>query len=430
MASVSEGQRESNQALLFRLSTALKKVDRLKNAQANVLHRMEVARRITPGRENKSENFSPRQLVKAASGKTSVKSPLRLLDGNVTRLPAFPPSPVSKYASDNAKHETTESNKSFDLQIEVPKRSLSFNEALLTPSKQKSVSHRSLTFSEDESGGLKMFATDDNVSLLPPTERESSVKNDVGIVLASIGAKDANEGDRTDTSADTAKKDIKLKGPSKSEEPEVSGEIVAQGKGPSVSFLRDALRTQLHEKKVAQKAVEDMHKKMEEMHRHVQIAYKMKKVAENNLNTVLGDMQISQMEKDGEISHLKKMMKEMRTEHDTYYKSSQLKISKLKRSLKSSQTDLSGGEIHLHQYERQVNRLQAQIELLRRNMIATSRMHGNTSHSPNMAQQGVQSSCSSHSIKSISLSATPRNIEESLANYTPSILDALNIDMI
>jgi predicted RNase H-like nuclease (RuvC/YqgF family) len=181
-----------------------------------------------------------------------------------------------------------------------------------------------------------------------------------------------------------------------------------------------------------------MHGKVEDMHRHVQIAYKMKKVAEKNLSKTVGDLQMNQMERETEINELKKRISEMREEHERYHSRSEQKMAKLRNALRNSQADLSGLEIHLHQYEKQVNRLQAQIELLRRNMLTSQRgIHhttevvGQTNPSDLSPLSCLTTESSTYSGHSYSRRRrTPESYYTALQNYTPSILDALNIDMI
>ena len=83
------GDVERNQALLFRLSTQLKHVERLKSAQATVRHRMEVARRITPAGRTGSENkytTTPSAIKETALRPSSIRlrSPLQARSVNVT----------------------------------------------------------------------------------------------------------------------------------------------------------------------------------------------------------------------------------------------------------------------------------------------------------------------------------------------------------
>ena len=100
LPSESSRERIENQALLFRLSNALMKGDRLKSAQANVLHRMEVARKITPGSR---ENFSPSVIAAGGGGgggkgnsnkseaRVREKTPLKARDVNTQQVAnAFP----------------------------------------------------------------------------------------------------------------------------------------------------------------------------------------------------------------------------------------------------------------------------------------------------------------------------------------------------
>merc|ERR1712072_826859 len=138
------------------------------------------------------------------------------------------------------------------------------------------------------------------------------------------------------------------------------------------------------------------------------------------------------MERETEINELKKRISEMREEHERYHSRSEQKMAKLRNALRNSQADLSGLEIHLHQYEKQVNRLQAQIELLRRNMLTSQRMihhtgQANPDLSPLSGLTTTESStCSGHSYSR--MRRTPESYYAALQNYTPSILDALNID--
>lgn len=455
--------RESNQALLFRLSTALKKVDRLKSAQANVLHRMEVARRITPGRDGSSrkENFfSPKQIVKGKMEKRIMKSPLQSLSVNVAGSPAhggggsslFAASPVSKSAEHGVKK---------DLRLQVPASPMSFKEALLTPVKKKQQQNdedndekplAAITENKSDIGvtwsevTLEEVTLDDvtltNECISKPKPKQLTFgdkKKDVNIVIDSIAAKDKSSAAKANANgtnrAEAAVSRRELSNGNLQQVKEVEEEASSSS---MMRALKRALKKEVQEKNAAAKAVEEMHGKVEDMHRHVQIAYKMKKVAEKNLSKTVGDLQMNQMERETEINELKKRISEMREEHERYHSRSEQKMAKLRNALRNSQADLSGLEIHLHQYEKQVNRLQAQIELLRRNMLTSQRgIHhttevvGQTNPSDLSPLSCLTTESSTYSGHSYSRRRrTPESYYTALQNYTPSILDALNIDMI
>ncbi len=76
--------------MLFRLSTALKKVDRLRHAQANVVSRMEVARKVSGGRLTplKERSTNSPAVVRAAALKMADRTPARKGKGAVREAEA------------------------------------------------------------------------------------------------------------------------------------------------------------------------------------------------------------------------------------------------------------------------------------------------------------------------------------------------------
>ncbi|UPR04527.1 hypothetical protein HOP50_16g78690 [Chloropicon primus] len=446
MSSSGSANRESNQALLFRLSTALKKVDRLKSAQANVLNRMELARKITPGRVGENV-FSPLDIkAKATRGSRGpavrLRSPLQARDLNAPP-PVVPPppapivssSPVDKPKAEEAVAEEAEEyhplsslrkrryRKSVSLPsaltLSIPdspvRPGLTFKRALKTPVKRKGTDfispgkefevaeERDRRRDEEAKRDEQEEETLQSLTSLFVTPSPPPVKEDVGIVLRSIAKE---------------------------------GEAAAAGGGEAVVIrnLQRALKREAKSKSAAIKAVEKMHEKITEMHGHVEVAFKMKKVAENKLADVVADHQAKELESLRKVKDLQQTIQAMEKGHQIQKAQSDKKVLKLKKKLVESQRDISSLETHLHKYERQINSLQAQIELLRRSMLKSTNLHRYAALSPakmRVLERISASACGTPSDASSNLGTCGIASAISLpsVDYTPSILDALNIEM-
>ena len=187
--------------------------------------------------------------------------------------------------------------------------------------------------------------------------------------------------------------------------------------------MQRALRREVRAKADAIKAVEVMHAKIAKMHSHVEVAFKMKKISEDKLAAAIEEQNLSQLESLRKVQDLQQTIQSMEKGHQIQKAQADRKADRLKKKLAEFETDMSGLETHLHNYERQINTLQAQIELLRRNMAKSAKLHKHAELSPTRMRilDRINSSatatpsdmaCSSHSMET-----------------TPSILDALNIEM-
>ena len=372
------GDVERNQALLFRLSTQLKHVERLKSAQATVRHRMEVARRITPAGRTGSENkytTTPSAIKETALRPSSIRlrSPLQARSVNVTPpASAAVPMPISGSSPEVILAKREEEfhplsslrkrrllGKSFSLppSLQIPdspiRPEVTFKDALNTPVKHKDTDFISPGREHEEDETLKpLSATSANP--LPSAPEAPTITEDVGIVL-SIGAEGSSK---------------------------VAALAPSQPASLMVRNLQRALRREVRAKADAIKAVEVMHAKIAKMHSHVEVAFKMKKIAEDKLAAAIEEQNLSQLESLRKVQDLQQTIQSMEKGHQIQKAQADRKADRLKKKLAEFETDMSGLETHLHNYERQINTLQAQIELLRRNMAKSAKLHKHAELSP------------------------------------------------
>lgn len=448
-------ERTSNQALLFRLTNALKKNERLKSAQSSAIAAMKVARKISGSRVGAAKENNTTSALEVAKAAKDMK-PKRQNRQALSPLHANLQQRVVEANRDEAEQDelhplsSLRKRKSLSRQpppaLAIPESpwksgttGSSFKDVLLTPRKTK----KSLDFISPPSSAEHAKAkepTEDAVQtwVSPSPQRAKAVvsytpDSATTDALASLFLTPSpiveRNGVALKENADIVVQSIV--GESLGTQPESSHHHQQNPQQPHhpsavqvIRSLKRALKKELRLKNEAVAGVHRMHEKITEMHSHVQVAFKMKKVAEDRFQAALEEREATEARNLQKVIDLQQTIQNMERGHQMQKIRSDKKILRLKKKAQDTQADISSLETHLHKYEHQINTLQAQIELLRRNMMASAQVHKVSYLSPakRMVLDRIHGG----------LVTTPPSQQPSdpFVAHTPSILDALNIEMI